>query len=454
MQGLLYRWLLLMGAGHVLLGIVLAFAAHLPLTQGYFDYLYAARGLPLPSPEQQVPLRTLVGLFGPTVASWGLLFCALLVIYRRHGLGLIKPVLIAALLLWSLLDSAFSIAFGFTLHAYLNGAAALAMGIPLLALRPATRPRSPALTLRHDSGRRLRVLITGGSGFIGSPLATALSQAGHEVLILTRDLASLGQVRGRISALTDLAQIASDERIDCLINLAGEPLAGQRWNPARKQRFLSSRLDTTDALLQLVQRLEHKPEVLLSGSAVGYYGHWQDEPLDEDSEAHDGFSHRLCAQWEARALQMQALGLRVCLLRIGIVLGRDGGPLAEFKRPFELGVASQLGDGRQWMPWIHLDDVLDICSYLMHTPLSGPINLTAPEPVSHQDFCQALQRQVPWARLRLKVPAALVRLLLGEMADEVLLTGQRVVPTRLLQSGYRFRYPQLQPALQQLLARR
>ena len=316
MQGLLYRWLLLMGAGHVLLGIVLAFAAHLPLTQGYFDYLYAARGLPLPSPEQQVPLRTLVGLFGPTVASWGLLFCALLVIYRRHGLGLIKPVLIAALLLWSLLDSAFSIAFGFTLHAYLNGAAALAMGIPLLALKPATRPRPPALTLRHDSGRRLRVLITGGSGFIGSPLATALSQAGHEVLILTRDLASLGQVRGRISALTDLAQIASDERIDCLINLAGEPLAGQRWNPARKQRFLSSRLDTTDALLQLVQRLEHKPEVLLSGSAVGYYGHWQDEPLDEDSEAHDGFSHRLCAQWEARALQMQALGLRVCLLQV------------------------------------------------------------------------------------------------------------------------------------------
>ncbi|MBN7823367.1 DUF1731 domain-containing protein, partial [Bowmanella yangjiangensis] len=114
----------------------------------------------------------------------------------------------------------------------------------------------------------------------------------------------------------------------------------------------------------------------------------------------------------------------------------------------------QLGDGRQWMPWIHLDDVLDICSYLMHTPLSGPINLTAPEPVSHRDFCQALQRQVPWARLRLKVPAALVRLLLGEMADEVLLTGQRVVPARLLQSGYRFRYPQLQPALQQLLARR
>lgn len=454
MQGVLYRWLLLMGGAHVALGAVLAFAAHLPLTQGYFDYLYAARALIPPAPEQQVPLRTLVGLFGlfgPTVASWGLLFCALVVIYRRHGLRLVKPVLIAALLLWSLLDSAFSIAFGFTLHAYLNAAAALSMAIPLLALQPACPRREAPLALRHGSGRHLRVLITGGSGFIGSPLAMALSQAGHEVLILTRDLASLGQIRGRVSALTDLAQIANDEHIDCMINLAGEPLAGQRWNHARKQRFLSSRLDTTDALLQLVQRLEHKPEVLLSGSAVGYYGHWQDERLDETSEARDCFSHQLCAQWEARALQMQAMGVRVCLLRIGIVLGRGGGPLAELKRPFELGVASQLGDGRQWMPWIHLHDVLDICAYLLTaTQLSGPINLTAPEPVNHQDFCRTLQRQLPQARLRLKVPAALVRLLLGEMGEEILLTGQRVVPSRLLENGYSFRYPQLEPALRQL----
>lgn len=451
MQTLLFRWLLLVGLSHVVLGVVLAFAAHLPLTQAYFDYLHASVSAAPPSAEYQVLLRTMVGLFGPTVASWGVLFSLLLVLYRQHGHRQIKPVIFVALLLWCVLDSGISAYFDLWLHAGLNAAAALSIAVPLYFLQPLASQREAPLRLRHAPERRLRILLTGGSGFIGSPLAVALSQAGHDVLVLTRNPANLGQIQGRITCLTDLGQIADGERIDCIINLAGEPLAAARWTAARKHCFLQSRLEVTDALLQLVQRLEHKPEVLLNGSAVGYYGHWQDQELDERSEPHDCFSHQLCAQWEKRAQQMQAFGVRVCLLRIGIVLGRHGGPLEELKRPFELGVASQLGDGRQWMPWIHLHDLLDICAFLLDRPdIVGPVNLSAPTPVTHANFVSQLRRQLPTALMRLRIPAWLVRGLVGEMADEVLLSGQRVLPAKLLEAGYVFRYPELAPALRQL----
>ncbi|MEO4047355.1 TIGR01777 family oxidoreductase [Pseudomonas sp. CAU 1711] len=451
MQTLLYRWLLAVGLGHVLLGIALAFAAQLPLTQAYFDYLFASAAAQPPSAEYQGLLRTMVGLFGPTVASWGLLFCTLLVLYRGHGHRLIKPALFAALLVWCALDSGISLYFGLNLHAYLNGAAALSLALPLVWLKPLARSAQPALALRHLPAARLRVLLTGGSGFIGSPLANALSAAGHEVLVLTRDPANLRDIRGRVTCLTSLEQIADDERLDAIVNLAGEPLAGGRWTAARKQRFLHSRLRVTDQLLSLVQRLQHKPEVLLNGSAVGYYGHWRDEPLDEQSPAHDCFSHRLCAQWEERALRMESYGVRVCLLRIGIVLGPNGGPLQELRRPFDLGLATQLGDGRQWMPWIHLHDVLDICAFLIATPsIRGAVNLTAPQPVTHASFCALLKAQLPQARLKVRVPALLVRALVGEMADEVLLSGQRVLPQKLLAQGYDFRFAELAPALRQL----
>ena len=452
MQTLLYRWLLLVGLGHVGLGVALAFAAHLPLTQDYFDYLFASVSSVPPTTEYQALLKTMVGLFGPTVASWGLLFCALVTLYRQHGHRLIKPALYAALLVWCVLDSGISLYFGLDLHAYLNSAAALSLALPLFWLKPMGIPVLPDVQLRHMPAGRLRVLITGGSGFIGSTLATALSKAGHEVLVLTREPANLRNIRARVTCLTDLAQISSDERIDVIINLAGEPLAGGRWSEQRKRHFLHSRLQVTGDLLLLVQRLQRKPEVLLSGSAVGYYGHWQDEPLDELSEPRDCFSHQLCAQWEHSAQQMEALGVRVCLLRIGVVLGRNGGPLQALRRPFELGVATQLGDGRQWLPWIHLHDVLDACAFLITTPtLRGAVNLTAPAPVTQRQFCQQMRGQLRQALLNVKVPAWLARLLVGEMADEVLLSGQRVLPQRLLAHGYRFRFTDLEPALHDLL---
>lgn len=452
MQTLLYRWLLLVGFGHIALGVVFAFSAYLPLTQGYLDYLSASISNSPPAAEFEGLLRTQVALFGPTVASWGILFCTLVILYRHSQQRLIKPALYAALIVWSVLDSAISLSFDLNLHAYLNSAVALSLALPLYWLKPHRLVVQPPITLSHPPAARLRVLITGGSGFIGSPLASALSAAGHDVHVLTRDPANLRNIRARVTYLTHLDQIADNERIDAIINLAGEPLAGGRWSERSKRRFLDSRLQTTNDLLLLVQRLQHKPEVLLSGSAVGYYGHWQAQTLDEDSQPRDCYSHQLCAQWENRAQEMRTQGVRVCLLRIGVVLGPQGGPLQELRRPFELGVATQLGDGKQWLPWIHLHDVLDACAFLITTKaIDGAVNLTAPAPVTQSEFCQQMRGQVRQALLTIKVPAWLVRLLVGEMADEVLLSGQRVLPQKLLAHGYRFRFAELNPALRDLL---
>lgn len=451
----LYHWLLAVGMGHIVLGICLAFAVHFPITDGYFQQLYASTGSTVEPPAAYADLlRTMVGLFGPTVASWGVLLCVLVRLYSRHGHAVIKPTLFIALLLWCMLDSGISLYFNLNMHAYLNVAAALSIAIPLFLLRPQARQRKSTIQLRSQIKDHLRILLTGGSGFIGAPLANVLSRQGHDVLLLTRNPANLGDVQGRVTCLTDLAQIADDERIDAIINLAGEPLAGTRWTPRSKQRFLQSRLDVTDGLLKLVQRLQNKPQVLLNGSAVGFYGHWQDETLNEKSPGRDCFSHQLCHRWEQSALQMEAFGVRVCLLRIGVVLGSSGGPLEELRRSFDRGVAATIGDGRQWMPWIHLHDVLDICGLLLASPaIKGAVNLTAPAPVTHATFVTTLQRHIPTALLKIRVPSPLVRLLVGEMADEVLLTGQRVMPSKLLEHGYTFRYAELDSALSEAVPR-
>jgi hypothetical protein len=250
--------------------------------------------------------------------------------------------------------------------------------------------------------------------------------------------------------IASLAQIDDSEAFDWFINLAGEPLAKGRWNSERKARFLGSRLDMTNALLQLAARLERKPEVMISGSAIGHYGHQGDEELDEDAGFSDCFSHRLCKSWEDCALQARSLGIRVCLLRIGIVLGRSGGPLAELRRPFDWSLAVQLGHGRQWMSWLHLDDMLRIIVFAANERgLEGPINATAPLPVTNAQFA-ALFGRIKGTLAHVRLPAFALRLLAGEMAEEILLTGQRVVPRRLLGQGYRFVYSDLQSALEDL----
>lgn len=224
-----------------------------------------------------------------------------------------------------------------------------------------------------------------------------------------------------------------------------------RWTTKRKQSLLDSRVGTTRQLVDIMAKAEQKPAVFLSGSAIGWYGDQGDAPLDESFQTTAGdFGHELCAQWEHAALQAESLGVRVCLLRTGLVVGKGGGFLARMLPPFRLGLGGRIGHGRQWMSWIHRDDHVAITGKLLEdTALSGVFNLTAPTPVSNAEFTQTLsgilRRPAP-----LPVPAWLLKLAMGEMA-ELLLGGQKVLPERIMRAGYRFQHPRLEDALREVL---
>lgn len=290
----------------------------------------------------------------------------------------------------------------------------------------------------------MHYLITGGTGFIGVALTAALAAEGHRITILSRQRRSSS---GLTSYVDDLAALPADTVIDCIVNLAGASLAGARWNEAYKREIVDSRIQTTERVVKLIQRLEHKPSVLLSASAIGYYGHHGDEVLDEEGAVAQGFSHDLCRRWEAVARSAEDTGVRVCLLRFGVVLDADGGALQEMARSFRFGVASWLGDGRQWLSWVHREDVISAIRFLEdRADLRGAFNITAPEPVTGRGFCMALKKHFrTW--LTVPVPEPVMRLVVGEMADELLLRGQRVVPTRLQDAGFNFAYPGLDRAL-------
>ncbi len=299
----------------------------------------------------------------------------------------------------------------------------------------------------------MKVLITGGSGFIGRALTASLLEAGDEVIVLSRAASRATQRLGaQVQVVERLESIPSNQAIDAIVNLAGAPIVGRRWSVARKQLLRESRLGTTRALLKLVERLETRPEVLVSGSAVGYYGsHENNIVLTEEADDYrPGFSHQLCADWEARALEAESLGVRVCLLRTGIVLGR-GGALAKMLPAFRLGLGGPIGSGRQWMSWIHLSDEVGIIRYLLEQQtLRGPFNACAPEAVTNAEFSRTLGLVLRRPAV-LRVPAVMLELLLGE-ASELLVSGQRVYPRRLLDAGYSFKHPVLEPALRAALA--
>ncbi len=297
----------------------------------------------------------------------------------------------------------------------------------------------------------VRILVTGGTGFIGVPLVRALREQGYRVLVLTRQQALKQQSDSNVRFINSLDEIGNGERIESMVNLAGESLAARRWSAQQKAKLIGSRLDTTRELFSLAQRLQNKPAALVNASAIGYYGPQGDQSLDESAPPVASFSQQLCQQWEAAAQEFASLGTRVCLLRFGIVLGPDGGPFAELRKSFDWGVASQFADGKQWMSWIHRDDVIGIILFaLQHADIEGPVNTTAPEPVTNAQFCAAMQNNKR-TFLRVRLPAFLLRTMVGEMADELLLTGQRVVPKKLADSGYTFMYPALQGALRNLL---
>jgi len=292
-------------------------------------------------------------------------------------------------------------------------------------------------------------LITGGSGFIGSALCRSLVADGHRVTVLTRDIE---RARGRVpEAVFLIDRLDFAENIDAVVNLAGENLAGGRWTAARKHEFVGSRIGTTKRLLDWIDRQDSAPAVLVSGSAIGWYGPRGDEELDEDADIGNDFSAHLCRDWEAEASKAEALGVRVCCVRTGIVLGADGGALKKMLLPFRAGIGGRMGSGRQWMSWITRADIVALIRWLIdHDSASGAYNGTAPAPVTNAEFARALGAALNRPTL-LPTPASALKLLFGEMAD-ILLTGQRVVPRRAMAEGFAFKYPELSAALSAVLA--
>jgi len=292
----------------------------------------------------------------------------------------------------------------------------------------------------------MHVLITGGTGFIGRELCKALFMAGHPVTVLTRDTAPPPLPGVRLIGQLDAAQ-----GIDAVVNLAGEPLAAGRWNDARKQAFRDSRIGTTQKLLSWIDSLAKRPRVLVSGSAIGYYGASDDSLLNESAPPGEDFAAMLCRDWETEAFKARALGLRVCTLRTGIVLATDGGALAKMLPPFNLGMGGPMGSGEQWMSWVRRCDLVQLILWLLHNEAaSGAYNGTAPQPVTNREFARTLGAVLHRPAV-LTTPAFALKLLFGEMAESLLLTGQRVVPSKAEAEGFVFHQPELDAALRDLL---
>jgi hypothetical protein len=298
---------------------------------------------------------------------------------------------------------------------------------------------------------RRHVLITGATGFIGRRLTEALVAASHDVTVLVRDPARAAVLRPPFRLVTSLDQIESGATIDVIVNLAGEPIANALWTRAKRRRILSSRLRMTRHVVQLIARLERKPCVLVSASAIGWYGVWQDEELTEFDGGKRTFMHRLCESWERTAKRAERLGTRVVRLRIGIVLAARGGPLARLLVPFKLGLGGPIGSGAQWMSFIERDDLVRLIAHAIATPrLTGAVNATAPHPVTNAQFAAALAHALHRPAL-LRMPAWLLRLVGGDVAKELLIGGQRVLPDKADASGFAFRHATLDSALSALL---
>lgn len=296
----------------------------------------------------------------------------------------------------------------------------------------------------------MQILITGGTGLIGRRLCAALTARGDTVTVLSRHPASVKSKCGAgVEAIAVLDDYRPERGWDAVINLAGEPIVGARWTEQRKRLLRASRIALTEQLVERIRQAQRKPAVLLSGSAIGYYGDGGDAWLDESPPAGSDFGARLCADWEAAALPAEQLGLRVCLLRTGPVLADSGGMLEKMRLPFSMGLGARLGNGSQWMSWIHIDDYVALTLRLLDDAHAhGAYNMVAPQPVSNATFTQELAAALQRPAF-LMTPAWLLRLALGEAAT-LLLGGQRARAERVQALPYSFQYPDLASALRAL----
>ena len=292
----------------------------------------------------------------------------------------------------------------------------------------------------------MNILITGGTGFIGSTLCSRLLEEGNnKIVILSRHSE---KIKPPIQAIAELNELKDNDAFDVVINLAGEPIANKRWSDQQKHQIFSSRINTTKKLIAYLETLENKPKLLISGSAIGYYGiDKTDAVIEEKDNGDNSFSSELCQKWEAVALKAEKLGIRTCLLRTGIVLGKNGGALNKMLLPFKMYLGGRIGNGKQWMSWIHIDDLIGIILHCInHDNLKGAVNGTSPNPVTNQAFTKTLGTVLKRPTI-FPMPALVVKLLMGQMGEELLLAGKQIRPKKALDAGYIFKYKTLEEAL-------
>ena len=297
----------------------------------------------------------------------------------------------------------------------------------------------------------MKIAITGASGLIGRRLLKNLSAAGHSIHVLSRHAGTNLPNGVKLSTWDAMRGLPPDESLrdaGAVIHLAGEPVA-QRWTAEAKRRIRESRVEGTRNLVRAIERLANRPEALICASAMGYYGSRGDEILNESAPPADTYLAEVCKAWEQEAQAAESLGVRVVRVRIGIVLDPRGGALQRMLPPFRIGLGGKLGSGRQWMSWIHLEDLAAIFQFALDHPVRGAVNGVAPYPVSNSEFTRALGQALHRPTLS-PMPAFALKMLFGEMS-EILLASQRVAPAAAEAAGFRFRFPQLGPALADLL---
>ncbi len=298
----------------------------------------------------------------------------------------------------------------------------------------------------------MNYLITGGTGFIGKNLIENLLLNNKKVSVLTRNKAAALKIfANQVEIFDNWQEINPNYKIDHIINLAGEPIANKKWFKKQKEILLQSRILTTQNLIDLISKLKNKPKTLINASAIGFYGCSQIAEFDETSSAGLGFAADLCKKWEEEANKAKDLAVRVCFLRLGIVIGKNGGALAKMLPAFKMGLGGKIGDGKQVMSWVAMADVIAAINFLIaNQKLTGAFNITAPDPVSNQVFSQTLAKTIHRPAF-FNMPASFVKIIFGEMGEELLLKGQKVLPKKLLDAGYKFQYQKLADAIKQAL---
>lgn len=302
----------------------------------------------------------------------------------------------------------------------------------------------------------MRVLVTGGSGFVGQRLCEQLLSNGNEVQVVSRSPRAAGRKLPHACDIRESALGFMESPPNAIINLAGEPIAAKRWSEAQKAKLVQSRIKATHQLVTLCEQLQANgqpvPKVMISGSAMGYYGDQGNRMVTEETSPHDEFAHQLCVKWEAAAKNVETLGVRLAILRTGLVLDVGGGALQKMLPPFKLGLGGRFGSGEQYMPWIHREDLVNAILYLLEKEeLNGAFNGSAPHPATNAEFIKTLARQLNRPAM-LPVPAFVLKAGLGEMS-RLLLTGADMRPARLIEAGFEFQYPTLDKALAEILKR-